>query len=346
MKIWIDLGNSPHVPLFHKLAGELMARGHEILWTARDYAQTVGLVNDKSIPAQVIGRHGGGSIIGKSSEFIKRVYLLARWASGKKIDLVLSHNSQEPLVVARILGIKSLNMMDYEHHPGNHISFRMAKRVLVPEFFPLDRLKAFGADGEKTRRYPGIKEDIYLSDFKHDDGFRQELGRLGISQEEVLVLIRTPATEALYNRGKEYELFYKLIAYAAGKENTKILILPRKREQGEEILRRFSNSNIIIPAKPLDGANLIFNSDLVISGGGTMNREAAALGVPAYTIFMGRPAEVDYYLIGQGRLRQISSSDDIENIKFAKRADSISRAKPEVLSAVLESIDQAASGEW
>ena len=136
MRIWIDLGNSPHVPFFGALAKEFERRGHTVLWTARDYAQTVELARTAGIDAKVFGTHGGKSVFQKGGKFIGRTWDLLRWARGKKIDLVVVHNSQEPLVVARILRIKSVTLMDYEHHPGNHLSFRTAKKVIVPESFP------------------------------------------------------------------------------------------------------------------------------------------------------------------------------------------------------------------
>ena len=171
MRIWIDLGNSPHVPFFGALAKEFERRGHTVLWTARDYAQTVELARTAGIDAKVFGTHGGKSVFQKGGKFIGRTWDLLRWARGKKIDLVVVHNSQEPLVVARILHIKSVTLMDYEHHPGNHLSFRTAKKVIVPESFPEEFLRKFGVSEKKVRRFRGIKEDVYLSDFEPDEEF-------------------------------------------------------------------------------------------------------------------------------------------------------------------------------
>ena len=319
MRIWIDLGNSPHVPFFRALAPEFERRGHEILWTARDYAQTIELARQANLPITIFGQHGGKKIWHKGTKFFGRVYQLVGWARGKsrdnqKIDLYVGHNSHEPLAAAKILGIKSVNLMDYEHHPANHLSFRLASRIVVPESFPTGALRKFGANEKKVRRFAGLKEDVYLADFKADSNFQDELSAFGIMPENVLIVVRAPALEALYHRGFAATLFEEMLDLLAAQENTKIFLLPRKTYQGAELKKRHPQANIIVPERVLDGANLIAASDLVVSGGGTMNREAAALGVPVATIFAGRPAAIDEMLIRENRLKQINSREDLQNL--------------------------------
>ncbi len=318
MKIWIDLGNSPHVPFFLALAPELERRGHEILWTARDYAQTVELVRRANLPVEVFGTHGGKGILQKGAKFGGRVFDLTRWAHGKKIDLVLSHNSHEPLAVARLLRVKSVNLMDYEHHPMNRLSFRLANRVVVPETFPNEFLRKFGAY-EKAKKFAGIKEDVYLADFQPDTNFENELNLLGVTPDNILLVVRPHAPEALYHRGFANEILDELLDKFAADENVKIILLPRKDYQGAELRQKHPQKNIIIPGKALDGANLLAFADFVFSGGGTMNREAAALGVPTATIFAGLPAAIDEYLFREGRLLKIETSADLAKIKLAKK---------------------------
>jgi uncharacterized protein len=318
MNIWIDLGNSPHVPFFLALAPELEKRGHEILWTARDYAQTVELARKANLPIEVFGTHGGKNVLQKGVKFSGRVFELIAWARGKKIDLVLSHNSHEPLAIARLLRIKSINIMDYEHHPMNRLSFRLANRVIVPTSFPDEFLRKFGAL-EKTKKFDGIKEDVYLADFQPDANFQNELDLLGVAPENILVVVRPHAPEALYHRGFANEILDELLDKFAKDENVKIILLPRKNYQGEELRLKHPQTNIIIPEKVLDGANLLASADFVFSGGGTMNREAAALGVPTATIFAGIPAAIDEYLFRENRLLKIETSDDLAKINLVKK---------------------------
>ena len=314
MRIWIDLGNSPHVPFFRALAPEFDRRGAEILWTARDYAQTVELAQKAGLKFEIFGSHGGKNIGNKGAKFVGRVWDLLRWAQKQKIDLFVGHNSHEPLVTAKILGIKTVNLMDYEHHPANHLSFRLASKIIVPESFPAEALTRFGVNEQKVRRFAGLKEDVYLADFEPDANFQNELSALGVEKENVLVVVRAPALEALYHRGFSGELFEEMLDSFAASENVKIILLPRKSYQGAELKNRHPQPNIIIPERVLDGANLIAAADLVISGGGTMNREAAALGVPVATIFAGKPAAIDKMLINEARLKQIKTAEDLQRL--------------------------------
>lgn len=338
MRIWIDLGNSPHVPFFSALAKEFERRGHMILWTARDYAQTVELARKTGIDAKVFGTHGGKGVFQKSVKFAGRIFDLLQWARGKNIDLAVSHNSQEPLIVARILKIKSINLMDYEHHPGNHLSFRAAKKVIVPESFPDEFLRKFGVSEKKVRRFQGIKEDVYLSDFEPDVNFQSELEKLGVKPENILVVVRPHAPEALYHRQFTNEILDELLDKFSANKNVKIILLPRKNYQGAELRKKHPQENIIIPERVLDGANLLAAADLVISGGGTMNREAAALGVPTVSIFAGHTAAIDEYLSGENRLIKIKTSADLEKIKLEKKKDLNLRREKNVLRQVADLI--------
>jgi predicted glycosyltransferase len=320
MLIWIDLGNSPHVPFFLALAEEFETRGHKILWTARDYAQTVELAKKAGLPIKMFGSHGGKNVLQKGLKFGERIFSLIHWARGKKIDLAVSHNSHEPLAVAKLLGIKSVNLMDYEHHPANHLSFRLASRVIVPESFPAEYLQKFGVSEKKVRRFPGIKEDVYLADFEREKNFGDELRKFGVEPENILIVVRPHAPEALYHRQFSNEILDEMLERFSTEKNVKIVLLPRKTYQGKALREKHKAANIIIPSRVLDGANLIAAADWVISGGGTMNREAAALGVPVATIFVGKPAAIDEMLIREGRMLKIESHADLEKIKLTKKS--------------------------
>lgn len=339
MRIWIDLGNSPHVPFFLALAKDLEPLGHDIFWTARDYAQTVPLAQKAGLPIKIFGTHGGKGILQKGLKFAGRVKDLYLWARDKKIDLVLSHNSHEPLAVARFLGIKSVNIMDYEYHPMNRLSFRLANKVIVPVSFPDDFLQKFGAF-EKSEKFDGIKEDVYLADFAPDPNFQNELKSLNISPENILIVVRPHAPEALYHRQFKNEILDKILDEFAKNENVKIVLLPRKDYQGSELKEKHPQQNIIIPKKVLDGANLLAAADLVVSGGGTMNREAAGLGVPAFTIFAGQTAAIDKYLLRENRLQKIGEIDDLKKIKLQKKIGVDIRRENNVRKQIIDYILQ------
>src|SRR5882672_10539904 len=319
MRIWIDLANSPHVPFFRALIPEFVARGHQIEITARDFAQTVELAAKAGMTPHVIGGHGGGSITGKAGNLVGRAAALRKWARDRGFDLAVSHNSYAQIAAAAALGIKTVTLMDYEHQPANHLAFRLASRVIVPRAFPAAELGKYGASLRKVKRYEGTKEDVYLADFSPDRSFPEVLRKLGVASEDVLVVVRPPAREALYHRF-ENELFDELLARLSSRNDVRVILLPRSDAQRLEYEKR-GWQNMIMPREALDGANLIVAADLVISAGGTMNREAAALGVPAVSIYGGRWAAIDEALVGEGRLRRISSREEIESLMITKKQE-------------------------
>lgn len=228
--------------------------------------------------------------------------------------------------------------MDYEHQPANHLAFRLASRVIVPRAFPAAELKKYGASSRKVKRYDGTKEDVYLAEFNPDPFFAETLRKLGVAKQDVLVTARPPAREALYHRF-ENELFDELLARLAQKEDVKIILLPRSDAQRANYEER-ALPNMILPRQALDGANLIVASDLVVSAGGTMNREAAALGVPALSVYAGKWAAIDEALVREGRLRRISTAEEIATLPVQKKQSINPReakgVRKEIIGLILE----------
>ena len=320
------------MPFFRALIPEFTARGNQVEITARDFAQTVELATKAGMTPYVIGGHGGGSIPGKAGNLVGRAAALRKWARDRGFDLAVSHNSYAQIAAAAALGIRTVTLMDYEHQPANHLAFRLASRVIVPRAFPAAELRKYGASLRKVKRYEGTKEDVYLADFVPDRSFPEVLRKLGVASEDVLVVVRPPAREALYHRF-ENELFDALLASLSSRDDAKIVLLPRSDAQRLEYEKR-GWPNMIMPREALDGANLIAAADLVISAGGTMNREAAALGVPAFSIYGGRWAAIDEELVREGRLQRISSREEIESLQVQKK----SRLNPRAARGVKEEI--------
>lgn len=336
MRLWIDLANSPHVPFFAALIPEFKQRGHQVEVTARDYAQTVELAKMAGLTPVVIGGHGGGKLAGKAGNLVGRAAALAKWARGRGLDLAVSHNSYAQIAAAGGLGIRSVTLMDYEHQPANHLAFRLASRVIVPRAFPDSALRRYGAARGKVKRYKGTKEDVYLADFVPDPGFVNELRALGVGPDDVLVVVRPPASEALYHRF-ENELFAEMLNRLTSRGEVKVILLARTDDQRAEY-QALSKPNLILPRAALDGANLIAAADLVISAGGTMNREAAALGVPAATIYAGEWAAIDEELVREDRLLRIASRKDLELLPVVKKRETNPRRALAVRDAILELI--------
>jgi predicted glycosyltransferase len=332
MRIWIDLANSPHVPFFKALAARFVELGHEIEITARDFAETVPLAKAAGLAPQVVGAHGGRQVSAKAGNLMSRAWSLATWARKRQFDLAISHNSYSQILAARGLRIRRVTLMDYEYQPANHLAFRLTSRIIVPASFPAKRLRRYGASVGKVRRYHGTKEDVYLADFQPDPAFATQLYELGVHPDNVLVLTRPPARNALYHRF-ENKLFDEALSQFLARENVQVILLPRNDTQ-RAMYGSMASDRLIIPLKPVDGANLIAASDLVISAGGTINREAAALGVPVASIYAGTWAAVDEELVREGRLKRIATSTDLGMLAVEKKQAS----NPRRASAVIDEI--------
>jgi predicted glycosyltransferase len=298
-RVWIDLTNSPHVLVMRPVIARLQAGGHEVEVTARDFAQTLELCERFEIAHTAIGRHRGGGAAAKARGLLSRSYALARWARPRRFDIALGHGSNDVTVAAKLLRVPSSTMFDYEWATVQHnVNCRLARAVVVPEAIPPERLDRYGARG-KLRRYEGLKEEYYLADFEPSHAVLEELG---IDEREPITVVRTPPELALYHRF-ESDLFAQVLERLRG---TQTVVLPRVAAQRGQLGEGF-----IVPEHAIDAQSLIAHADLVISAGGTMNREAVALGTPVWTSFEGRMGGVDERLLAEGRMRRLQSPDDV-----------------------------------
>jgi predicted glycosyltransferase len=317
MRVWIDMTASAHPLVFRPLVERLRADGHEVEITARSYAQTVQLIELHGMTATVIGHHGGRSRVGKATQLASRLRGLRRWARGRDFDVALAHGSHELTMTARRLGIPSATTFDYEWAWLQHqLGCRAATRVVTPEWIPVDRLARYGAVPPKLLQYAGLKEEYYLSDFEADPGV---LAACRIDPERTLVVLRPPPDVSLYHR-QSNPLFPLTLRHLGELESVHAVVLPRTDEQ-REYVRSLALPSVVVPEQAVDAQSLIALSDVVVSAGGTMNREAAALGVPVYTTYGGRLGGVDEELIRQGRLRPLT---DPRALDLSRRGDASS----------------------
>src|SRR3989442_14979658 len=135
--------------------------------------------------------------------------------------------------------------------------------------------------------------------------------QLGLDGRDLVVTVRPPATEAHYHKPEAEVLLDAALGLLTHRPDVRVILLPRNEKQAQTLRKQWgkwiANRKIVIPEHVVDGLNLIWFSDLIISGGGTMNREAAALGVPVYSIFRGKIGAVDHYLSMRGRLVLLES---------------------------------------
>ena len=308
-KIWIDLDNSPHVPFFVPIVRELERQGHTVILTTRDCFQVRGLADYHQLRYKQIGRHYGANKLLKVLGTLWRTAQLAPTILRERPALSLSHGSRPLVLLSSFLRIPSILLFDYEH--AETLPFLKPELGIAPEAIKDSPVAKHFKSGLQV--YQGLKEDVYVSSFTPDPSILHDLG---LDATDILVTIRPPATEAHYHNPESEILFVEVVNFLASFPNVKMVILPRHERTQRDLVRRTwpalcQERRIIIPERVVDGLNLVWHSDLVVSGGGTMNREAAALGVPVYSIFRGKMGAVDRYLAQKGLLTLIETPQDV-----------------------------------
>jgi predicted glycosyltransferase len=329
MRIWFDMTASAHPVVFRPVISRLREAGHDVQITARDYAQTLGLLELHGLDYIAVGRHAGASRPRKLFALAQRTAKLHRWARGS-FDLAVAHGSNDLALAAAWAGIPAVNMFDYEFAvQQHHIGCRLARRVITPDAIPPSRLARFGAKGEKLLQYPGLKEEYYLADFKPDPTI---LSRLGVDTGRIVVIVRPPPDVSLYHR-KSNPLFPRVLNYLGDRPDVQAVVIPRTDAQRKHVAT-LNLPSLVLTDQAVDAQSLIAAADLVVSAGGSMNREAVALGVPVYTTYGGRLGGVDESLIRGGRLRPLT---DVRALELQKRTNTLDwpRRDPGVLAEMI-----------
>jgi uncharacterized protein len=338
VKVWIDMTASAHVLVFRPLIRLMRERGDDVEVTARDYAQTVQLLELHGIDADLIGSHGGRSRLGKLRAMTGRLRALRHWAAPRRFDIALAHGSHELTLTARKLDVPSATTFDYEFATLQHqLGCRAATRVVVPEAIPPSRLERYGARPPKLVRYAGLKEEYYLADFEPNGAVA---GEYVPDDGRVLVVVRTPPDVSLYHR-KSNPLFPQVLEHLGRQDAVRAIVLPRTEEQRTRV-RALGLPSIVVPERAVDAQSLIALADLVVSAGGTMNREAAALGVPVYTTYGGRLGGVDEALIREGRLRPLTDPRALELVKRRRDGARVRRDPAVMLELLSAGLREAA----
>jgi uncharacterized protein len=319
----------------------LEARGATVEVSSRRYGQTVELLGRHGIDAVLLGEHGGATRLGKVRALVDRLPALIRFGRERHFDIALTHGSHELTLAARLLGIPSSTTFDYEFAAlQHHLGCRAATRVVVPDTIPRERLRRYGVRPPRLLAYPGLKEEYYLSDFEPDEG---ALDELAIDRDRVFVVVRPPADVAAYHLGIANEIFPLVLDRLGRDEVVSAVVIPRTDEQRQSIAA-LSLPSVVVAPGAVDAQSLIGLADLVVSAGGTMNREAVALGVPVYTIFSGRLGGVDEALLRQGRLLPLTDASALRVGKRVSTAERIRRDPERLLELLLSPLVPRARG--
>lgn len=316
-RVWIDLENTPHAPFFKPVIRELETRGYSVSVTARDGYQTCEMASKLGLVYSKVGHHYGKSAAWKFWGLFSRTLLLLPRALRMSPALAVNHYSRSQMFAAALLRIPTVTIIDYEH--SQHFPPLGELWEIIPQ--AVNR-SSMGLPANRVLTFNGLKEDVYVPDFRPDPTIYR---RLGLNPDLILVTVRPPATQAHYHNPESEGLLEAVMEKVLSTPSAQCVLLPRNRDQELELRARwphwFTNARIIVPRQVEEGLNLIWHSDLVVSGGGTMNREAAALRVPVYSIFRGRLGAVDRWLADQQRLVLLTSPADVlERITFTRRS--------------------------
>jgi uncharacterized protein len=316
-RVWIDLDNTPHVPFFRPIMRELEKSGHAVLLTARDAFQVWELAQHLGVNCRKVGRHYGKNPFLKVFGLVFRAMQFTPTIWRYRPEVALSHGARSQMLAANLFGIPTIGLDDYEH--SSYFPFSKPKWLIIPKAIGDRSVSHFA---KRVRHYEGIKEDVYAAEFVPDPSI---LTQLKLDEKNIIVTVRPPATEAHYHHRDSQIFFVRFMSRVCATAGVKAVLLPRNRQQEAELRSGwpewFKGDKVVIPEFAVDGLNLVWHSDLVVSAGGTMNREAAALGVPVYSIFRGRIGAVDQQLEHEGRLILIRSVDDVDRrIEFKRCA--------------------------
>lgn len=344
-RIWIDLDNSPHVPFFRPIIEELRDCGFDLMITARDMYQTRELVRFFDIKnCKVIGSHYGKHTLAKVFCNCSRALQLLPICLRQRPQLAISHGSRAQVLVSKLLRIPTLMIHDYEF--STKTGWIQPDWTLMPDVIPSDRMSK---DSRRVLKYPGLKEDVYVPRFAPDPSIQMQLG---LNPEKIIVTVRPPACDSHYHTVETENLFIATVGYLSTIDKVQFVVLPRNAKQKVALQERWSSlinsGQMVIPGGAVDGLNVMWFSDLVISSGGTMNREAAALGIPVYSIFRGKIGAVDEFLAKEGRLQLVNNSDDLRSqvklVKWPRPATPDVVNRP-ALSAIVRRIVNIANGD-
>lgn len=317
MKIWIDLDNSPHVHFFAPIIQELKRNGVEVILTARDFAQTIELAQFYGLKHSVVGSHKTPhTTVGRVLGTLLRVGELLRHLAGKRPAIAVGHGSRAQVIAAALLGVPVATIYDYEHVAAS-VFLRFCDRIMVPSLILPEEL-APPKHQHKLMRYPGFKEEVYIYDFQPDI---EVISNLGLDVQRPIVTVRPPATWAHYHNAHSKILFRALAERLRQQKDVQVVVLARTHDQAEDLRREYNMdaAPFLIPKVAVDALSLMWYSDAVFSGGGTMVREAALLGVDAFSTFAGKLGAADAALIERGRLKMVYQPEDLDSFVARKR---------------------------
>jgi uncharacterized protein len=337
MRAWIDIENPPQVQYLLPFKGAFEAAGADVTVTARDYGFTYALLEERGVEFARVGAHHGAGRLQKVAGALGRARELRAAFRRRPRPAALISAGRGAVLAAWSLRIPSFVFGDYEYTHAR--MYRLTgSYVAYPDV--IDRSVQLGR-GFRERAlipYRGLKEDITFAGLDLDAVPAHTFAGLE-DQDVARVLFRPPAEESHYYRDESGNLAMATLEHLAGRDDAVTVYSPRYPRQVEYLSRFSWVREPVVLERAVPFLPLLKSVDAVVSGGGTMLREAAYLGVPAYTIFRGAPGAVDRHLEALGRLRVIARPEDLRGLAFARDARKpVLASNPHLLDQLVQAI--------
>lgn len=314
MRIWIDVENPPQVQYLLPLRPAFERLGADVMVTARDYGNTFELLEQSGTPFTPVGASYGAAKWRKVTGLAGRVARLARHLRKEGLPDASVSASRAAAVTGRLLGHPSFAIIDYEY--VSLAVFRLAGSfVLHPDAIDSSAFRERGIPERRIVPFRGLKEDLSFAGL---DVERAPAHELPVADGLVRVLVRPAAEESHYYREASGQMAFRVLERLASDERAAVVFAPRYPRQAEYLSSfRWKNDPIVLD-RAVPFVSLLKAVDLVVSSGGTMLREAAYLGVPAYSVFQGETGAVDRRLEELGRLHLLSGPGDLDRLSIEK----------------------------
>lgn len=292
MKIWIDLTNAPHAHFFRPIIRGLEKRGHEVLITARQFGYLTDILDNYGLDYILVGSHGGKLLYNKLVNSLERQLQLSKIIWAEKPDLVVSKQSPDAARVGHGLGLPVVTYLDNEIAKSvNKLTVPLSNTIIMPLAIPTSMVTRYGIESDRVVKYNGFSELAHVVGFNPR---KESLRELGLSPGEYIVARPEPIAASYFNNNGDHSILEQIVPEF---KEYMIVLFPRSEKQKERFLKF---DNVIIPEKTMDSLSLMYYSLCVISAGGSMNREAIALGTPAVSAYPGELLSVTKWLIKEG----------------------------------------------
>ncbi len=309
-KILFDLDNAPQIPAAIPIAEALAKMGHQVLFSVKNRSRAWELMQLHNRQFFKFKDSEHSHIAGKAISTISRALSLTHLIKKHKITRAVGLGSRSLPIAAWMTGIPSITIIDYEW-VNTTIYNKFSTTILLPEVITIQNCEKANINTQKVKHFPGIRQNIYINSKATEEETERKIKtnhiikQLNIDPTKTNILLRPPATKAHYHNTNTQLAYEKAINQLLKQKNTDLYCIARAKEKEPRIKQI---------TQVFNGIELISSFSAIVGAGGTMTREAAALGIPSYTCFKGPMGMVDQYLINQQRLFE-PPNDPIPNYK-------------------------------